>query len=482
MHSTKAATQRFAAFLDWLTWQRIALIASAGAIFVGIVVYVLLPRQYSAATSLLLREVQNPVSGLGLLAIPGLSSGAPSLERMEQILRSRRVRDILVQKYELESRLGLTHQEALQYLGDATTIRTIGAGGLSLRGGVGLVTEVACSGPSRFGVWTGRTEPFTTDEAKQICAQLANDYVVTLDDYLTTANVKSARDTKLFIEERLTEVQAGIGETEDRLQELQTQYLLMEPDSKAKELIGAAQDANMEHARTARQAQELANSLSMSRSRLQREDAERISQEITQRNPIIVSLEQRLAGLRADLATNMGEGKSSQHPDVVVLQSAISDVERQLEAVTRDVLQQVTRRPNPLHDTLLQDVTRLEVQLAGIRARQEKLSQQMDEAEDALRELPPVAREYVHMNRKRQIQTETLTALARQLETANIEEQRESSASFQVLDEAVPPERKSGPSTVKNTARTFVAIVVLLALGWAYRHGMFTEYQGEAQS
>ena len=476
MHSTRAATGRFVAFLDWLTWQRIVLIASAGAVFVGIVVYVLLPRQYSAATSILTSQAPSPVAGLQGLSMSGMSLNNAAIERMEYVLKSRRVRDALVEKYELESRLELSHEKALEWLDAASTINIVGGGGLL--GGIGLTIQVTSPGPSRLQMWTGTTGPFTTDEAKQVCAQWANDYVAILDEYLTTANVKSARDTRLFIEERLTEVQAGIGETEDRLQELQTQYLLMEPDSKAKELIGAAQDATMEHARTVRQAQEVAKSLSTSRSRLQREDAERISQEITQRNPVIVSLEQRLAGLREDLATQMGDGKSSQHPDVVAVQSGISDVERQLELVTRDVLQQVTRQPNPLHDSLLQDVTRLEVQLAGTHARQEKLSQQMDEADNALRELPPVVREYVHMNRKRQIQTETLTALARQLETANIEEQRESSDSFQVLDEAVPPERKSGPSTVKNAALTFLAIAFLLGFGWAYRHGMFTEYEG----
>jgi uncharacterized protein involved in exopolysaccharide biosynthesis len=470
MDSTGTETGSFWAFVDWLTWQRIVVIAAACAALVGIIVFVFVPLRYSATASILISETTPSAAGMQNLPVANLSLGGSAATRMEHVLKSRHMREILVDEHQLESRLGLSRGKTLKWLNEAASISVFGQRGL--QSGIGLTVDVICPGPSRLQRWMGNPAPFTTDEAKQKCAELGNDYIAKLDEYMTTANVQSARDTRLFIEERLTEVQANLNETEDLLEELQTQYLLMEPDSKAKELISAAQDVNIEHARTARQAQELANSLSTSRSRLQREDAERISQEITQRNPMIVSLEERLARLQAELSTHLAEGKSSRHPDVVVAEAEIGDVKQQLSQVNEEVLQQIARQPNPLRDTLLEDVTLLEVQLAGIRARQNKLRQQMEEADSALRELPPIVREYVHMDRKRRIQAETLTSLTRQLELASIEEQRESSATFQVLDEAVPPERKSGPSTVRNAAITFVLLVILLSLMLAWRTGI----------
>ncbi|MEN6301488.1 MAG: hypothetical protein ABFD96_02120, partial [Armatimonadia bacterium] len=169
-------------------------------------------------------------------------------------------------------------------------------------------------------------------------------------------------------------------------------------------------------------------------------------------------------------------------PDVVVIQSEINQTEKQLEHLSVDVLQQVTRQPNPLYDGLLGDVTRLEVQLAGAKARQAQMAQEIAQSESQLRSLPPVAREYVNLSRKQKIQSETIGELSKQLQLAEIEVQRNSSESFSVLDPAVAPEEKSGPSTVKSAAMTFVLLVVLLTLGWAYRHGMFMDYAEEEQA
>lgn len=484
MHSTDAGTQRFIAFLDWLTWRRIALIASAGAIFVGIVVYVFIPLRYTATTCILPSETPSAVASLTMRPVVTPSRGgalsmvygSPVLARMEQVLKSQRVRGKLVDKYQLEKCLALSREDTLKWLAQATKISVIG------EGEVGLSIEVTCPRPSRMRSWLGNSSAFSTAEAKQMCAQMANEYVSALDEYTTTASVKSAKDTRRFIEERVAEVQTALNETEGQLEQLQTEYLLMAPDSKASQLVETANVTGRQYAEAVADVQEVAHSLDSARSRLSSENATRISQETTRRNPIIVSLEERLASLRTDLASQTAEGRSARHPDVVTTRSAMSDVERQLDEVTRDVLQQITRQPNPLHDSLLQDVTRLEVQLAGMHARQDKLSQQVEAAENALRELPPVAREYVHMDRKRRIQTETLTALTRQSELAAIQEQQESSERFEVLDEAAAPERKSGPSTIRNAAVTFVVIAGLLTLGLAYRRGLFTDYDASEQA
>ncbi len=477
------------AFLDSLRWQRIALIAAAGAAFAGVLCAVLVPPRYTARTTILPSETPSAVAGLTMLAaggaaegsgVPSMLGGSSALARMEQVLKSQRVRGKVMDEHQLADRLGLTQAGALRWLEQATTISVIGKSGLA--GGAGLAIEVTCPGTSRIQRWLGSSGGFSTDEAKQTCADMANEYVSALDEYITTASVRAAGDTKRFIDKRMAEVQTGLNDTEDQLEQLQTEYLLIAPDSKASQLVEAAKVKGMQYAETVAQVQEITNSLDSARGRLTGESATRISQETTQRNPIIVSLEEQLASLRADLATQTAEGKSAKHPDVVATRSAISDVERQLDEVTQDVLQQITRQPNPVHDALLQDATRLEVQLAGARARRDKIGQQVAEAEAALRDLPPVAREYVSLERRRQTQTETLTALTRRSELAAIQEQQESSERFVVLDEAVAPERKSGPSTVKSAALTFVLIAGLLVLGLVYRRGLFADYDTSEQA
>ncbi|MEN6548891.1 MAG: hypothetical protein ABFE07_22840, partial [Armatimonadia bacterium] len=116
------------------------------------------------------------------------------------------------------------------------------------------------------------------------------------------------------------------------------------------------------------------------------------------------------------------------------------------------------------------------------KARQTQIAENIAKSESQLRDLPPVAREYVNLSRTQKIQSETIGELAKQLQLAEIEVQRNSSESFSVLDPAVAPEEKSGPSSVKSAAMTFVLLVVLLTLGWAYRHGMFMDYAEDEQA
>ncbi len=327
-------------------------------------------------------------------------------------------------------------------------------------------------------MFRGQKTPFTSAEAKQMCAQLANDYIAALDQYLATSSLKSAQDVYDFVTARIEEVEDSMSETEQSLQELQSEYLLMDPESKTRMVITGAQDAGVEYARTRREAASQASSLNASRALLKKEDAERIAGQVTQRNPMIVNLEQRLASLQGELASEMADGKKSEHPSVVSLEAAIADTREQLDQVAQDVLQQVTQQPNPVYDSLLQDVARLEVQLAGTLARQAQIGQQVQQAEEELRELPTIVREYAYLNRRQAIQGETLTALAREREAAAINLRRESTGSFDVLDAAVPPEKKAGPSSVKAAAVAFVMVMGLLAIGWAYRRGLFTDYDG----
>ncbi|MEN6544580.1 MAG: hypothetical protein ABFE07_00900, partial [Armatimonadia bacterium] len=352
--------------LDLLTWPRIVLLAFLGSAAVGIYVYVFVPRTYAASTVIVTSEARLPSGTIGGLALAGLTSDDNSLTRMQQVVQSRRIRAVVLRKTKLEERLGVSHEKAIDWLGKATTVEAVGQ--RALRAGTGLKTGVELAGPSRLAMWTGQTGPFTTAEAKQMCAQIANDYMAALDEYLVGTKVKSATSTREFIQKRVDEVQAKLDETEMQLQQLQSQYLLLDPEAKATVLVAAARDATSEYAKAKQEAAQATSSLEVSRKRLRHEDADRIAQQVTQRNPMIVSLEGQLARYKSELSSQMAEGKSAQHPDVVVIQSEINQAEKQLEHLSADVLQQVTRQPNPLYDGLLEDVTRLEVQLAGAKA------------------------------------------------------------------------------------------------------------------
>ena len=476
---------RLLRFLDWLSWRRILLLSLLAAIVVGGYVYVCVPVRFSARATLLLSEQPDIATSLGLLAassdtatpsaalgVLGLA-GNSSLQRLQTTINSRRLREAVLQKRQLAQRLEATDAEALRWLKHTTQVQTLGAGLVPGTGGVGLAIEVTCSSSARLRQWLGSPSPFTPDEARQLCAQLANDYLYVLDQYMTDVNVRSARQAREFVKQRQEEAEAKLKATEDRVVALQSRYQVVEPGSKVAQLMDLAKGASQAETQAAAEADSAARALEVARRRLTTEQASRISQQVTQRNPVLADLEGKLAQLRLDLASALASGKSAEHPDVVALRSVINSAEQQRTAVAQEVRQGLTVGPNPLYDATAEKVVDLEVSLAGARARQARYGEILARWETQTEQLPPMARQYARLSRQRDMEADLLVALSKRLEMALIQEQTETNGRFQVLDNAVPPEKKAGPSSVRSALGAFLLAGLLLVGAWAYRRGVF---------
>jgi uncharacterized protein involved in exopolysaccharide biosynthesis len=473
--------------LDWLNWKKIVLISLVGALLVGAMVYVLVPRRWAAHASILVAAEPDIMSSLGALAasqggggaagaLGALGMGAASpVMRMQQALQSDREMDELIGKYRLRDVLKLDREKTLKWLTGATKIDVLGQGtGLTTGGGVGLSVQVTLPGSSRLQDWLHQRPLFTTSQAQQLCADLANDYISLLDRYMTQTGGKSAQDTRVFVEKRMKEVQTQLKQTENRLVALQTKYQFADPTSQVTYLLGLLGTAAQANAQASADAATAAQSLVVARSRLGKEQVNRVIQKVNERNPVISTLEDNLAQLRMNYATQLASGKSAQHPDVVALQMGINDLEKQLTRVRAEVQASLSSGPNPIRDAVLGQVINLEVALAGARARQAKFSAQVAQLNSRVSTLPPVARDYVRLTRDEAMQTDLLGTLTKRLDLATIEEKLQTSGQFQPLDTAVPPDEKAGPSGGTATAGSFVLLLLALTAGVLFRRGMFT--------
>ena len=442
--------------------------------FVGAVVFTVSPRRYTASTSLLISDRADAIGAITqpdaelLASAYGFMSGNTLVARLQAIAESRQTRKRVARKCDLARKLALDEDRTMRALEGMTRINSVGDGGVA---GilVGMEIQVTTVARSRLGSRAG----LSVEEAGQLCADLANEYVAALDAYVTETSVVSARGTREFIEERKEEVAADLKETEDHLQALQTKHELVDPDRAAAQSIDQNKTVVQAYAMAVAEGEGLANSLQTARALLTGEDATRIEREVTARNRVITVLEEKLAQLHVESATELEGGKRALHPDVLQIQAAIESTQQELDDLEREVLQEVSRQANPTYDVLLGKVVELEVSLAGVRARQAAYGAQWALAKDELRALPPVVREYVTLARQRELQSQLLSALAKQLELAAIEEKRVSSGKFHVLDPATPPLRKSGPSVVRSAAITFCLLALTLGLIVAYRRGIF---------
>ncbi|HCU37676.1 MAG TPA: hypothetical protein DGT21_20250 [Armatimonadetes bacterium] len=475
----EAETQirRVSAILDRLNWGHALLISVIGAASVGMVVYLFLPRQYSAGTSLLFSRRPDIVTMLNAAsadsgarsALLSLTGSDPRVYSFEIILRSRRITGEIARKFGIAEKFHLTEVGAARQVREMTSVSRRG----NLTTVVGLEIGVTVPGPSRAAELLGRPVPLTTGQAAQLAADIANEYVVNLEAYLAQSDRGAASENRVFVEKRIDEVSAQLSEIEDRLESLQTEYALIEPAKKSEHLMTRMNAVAQAHTAAKAEARDLSNALGVARAQLEQQDLTRIEQEVTTRNPLITSLGQKLAEQKVEMAELQGAGLTAAHPDVVALRAAIDKTEAELDGLAEEVRSTITRQVNPAYDALLGDVVKYQVQSAGARAREAVYQGEQNQIDGQLADLPPVAREYMQLSRDQQIKSELLALLSKNLEFAAMQEKVVSTSQFEVLDVAEPPTRKSAPSTVRITAAAFAVLFAASLLFVAWRRGVF---------
>lgn len=481
----QAATTRpraVARLLAWLNWPLVVLLSLAGALLAGAYVYAMVPVRFTSEASLLLNDQPDTITSLLSLpqgkdaaaspALVGMLGPSSAAQRFEQLVRSRALRRELVQRHGLARRFGTTDRQAEDLLRSAIDVRMLGRGGALVGGsGVGMaVTATFAAGP-RLDLWLKRPVPFRTDEARDLSAKVANEAVAFLDTYTTTSSVGQARDTLAFVEKRRQTAAAALARTEERLRKLQQRHRFLSPESTITERSAEVTSLQEAHQEATVQVRDSSAALRAVRARLPAETTLRVESQVTSRNPMIVKLESELLDLQSRLDEYRASGATVSHPEVAELQEAVAARQARLKGLTREVQDGLTRGVNPVRDALASRLVELQVTLAGARGREQVLSGQLDRAHRRIASLPPVMQDYARLTRQAQLQSDLLATLVKRLEMARIEERRESSGRFQVLDAAEPPLHKSGPSTVRAALATFLGLLVLLSLANAYRLG-----------
>ena len=439
---------------DRLRWWHALAISLIVGMLVGLGIFHSRPGSYSATASLLLNDQPDVLGALiGTTAAPAAEVDQGQQDRLWAILTSKMMQMRMAERFKLPSRFGISLTDAAEELGYMTKVEPMG-GGLSI--------TVKCRGYRNPSI--AMLTPLSMEDARRLCAELANAYIEELDAYLQELAVEHAGGNYNFVEKAKTGLEQELTDAEQRLEELQTQYELLDPDEKALRIVDRVKAAEQAYAEAAAAVEEAAGSLSSARAQLRGVDALRVSQVVEQRNPVISQLEAKLAQLQTDVATEMARGKTAQNRDVAQIQVAIEDVERQLTALQQEVRKEFAESANPAYDNLIQTVAELQISHSGAVARKAKYAAMLSEARGALAELPPVAREYATLKRQQDAQSTLAADLTKSLAMAAIEQQRATATkTFVVLDRAHPPRWRVGPPTVLIGSIAFAISFAVLA-------------------
>jgi capsular exopolysaccharide synthesis family protein len=148
---------------------------------------------------------------------------------------------------------------------------------------------------------------------------------------------------------------------------------------------------------------------------------------------------------------------------------AIADVEAQIrqKEVQIGVSQRLMTGASREVYLAQEELRELRAQLAQLHRGEPELAQAKagprleNQIHPSLAEAPEIKLQYVRLEREVIVQNKLFTLLAQQLEQAKIDEARDETA-FQVLDRAIPPERKSKPA---RTVMVLLSMLVSLCAG-----------------
>ncbi len=465
---------------DWsrvLFWIFAVLISVGVALAAGWLSYQFLPRSYVATSSMLISSQPDVVAAIiagGTGDLAGATAASDTLVRapvtgalssLWAFLTSREILLRIVHKHDLMRELSLDESYAVDALRNMTKLQQIT--------NVGVTVTVTCRGARwpRNSFFLG--SPLTLEKAQQLCADLANSYLTELEKYVTETNLRQARQTREFLEASKQETQAQLQRIEQRLQTLQSEHSLLNPEDKVSELLERLKIIEPAYAEATARVKEASKMREAAQAQLDELSAMRISQEIMARNPVITTLEQKLAQLYIDLKIEQAIGKSDRHPDIIKLNAAIDGIKQQLQEIREEVVQQISRETDPAYDAVASTVVQLETEIVGAQARKAQYTRLRQAVRTELAELPGIAREYAFLEREQDQYAQLLGPLAQGLGLIGLVEKYSRASRFIRLDTAVPPQKPTSSAAILSVLIAVVVLLIAGALVMAYRRGVF---------
>lgn len=437
-----------------LNWWHSLIISLLGAVFVGAIMHYAWPQTYSATSAVLYSVRPDVVAELSGDAAAGAAGRRTTNERLASILASNTLRQKLVQKHDLATKLEVDAAEAAEYLAENTEFGQVGGG---------FTVTVTCRGYNAPVL--AIRYPLKAEKARQLCADLANSYIGELRSLVIDKDLEEAEAHLSFVKKSHTDINERLQAIEARLQTLQTQFELMDPDAKSIRVMDSLQRLETAYAESEAAVTGSAQALRNAEGQLSGVDRMRIASEVETRNPMIAQHEQRLAELRMELAREEALGKTRANRDVEQIVVAIEATEKQLAQLQQRIKTDIARQSNPHFDRVLGQVADLRVELAGARARREKHAQLLNRARGEMAQLPPVAREYVELRREQQVQSQLVISLSHSLAVARLDEARSKEGPrFTVLDEAVPPVAHLGRQVYIAALIAFISLIASLGM------------------
>lgn len=423
--------------LFYIIWKRKTLIFSLFiiSVIIALVYSLLSPKIYEAKTVILLPQQSGSSSALSLLAqsLP-ISIGLPSTPsaNMVAILKSRSAAEYVFKKLNLENYFQeKNYEDAIERLMKSVKITTN-----EKENTITLTTEA---------------------KDPKLAADIANTYVEALGKINASLGIYTAKRTKEFLEKQIERVKKDLEIAENKLKEFQEKNLIFSIDDEAKAIIDTLAKIESEKQMTAislRVARDNFENLKrelIKQQRIQEKDLLAITS-LTNTSTILSDLRNRLISQESEL-TLLSIDYGENHPKVVSMKYIIEETKKTMK-------DELNRLYKAINNSSLYDLFNLQMSILVYDSKEKALENVLNEYQKKLSKLPELGLTLSKLMRDVKVQETIYTMLLSQYEQAKIDETKEV-VNVSVLDPAVPPLKKSKPSTVLNVLIAGVSSIFL---------------------
>lgn len=452
-------------------WLFVLVLTVAGAIVGAILIVFVLPRQYRAATSVLF-ETQSQTGITIPTNVPGLQSLAtkfgigPQTSTAANMAMafgtSQTVRLAVVE------RLGLVHKWDTAGIYDAEEkLKKLTSVNLTDKGTMVIFVTVSGSPRGLF------PRPEDDLDERTLARDIANEYVRVIGEKLSTVLLTQSQRKAKFLEGRVAEAKRELDAARRALREKQAQLQVVTPLSSSPPELSTFAAYEKERVIAEAEAHSAREELKRLKSQLDDEELMIVSNVVSQRSAVADRLSGEIAEATAQLAELREKGYSDEAPECRTLLARIDALQRgyadEIEQGLRT--QSQTMAANPVRSALLQQVATVEGQRVAAEVRARTLASEAAKVLGRLQELPGAMEQIGALTQELEVKSAIYGVVSNAYEMAKADAAQDA-PQFTVLDEAVIPPRKIGPSGLKTCAALAIigfVLGMLTAPAWEQR-------------
>ncbi len=273
-------------------------------------------------------------------------------------------------------------------------------------------------------------------------------------------NRTNAQSARQFIETQLGVVEADLQKAEDALRQYKEREKIFAPREEIQAALERMGKLETSQAETRVTMEEMHIRLAEVRKNVAAQDATVVSATTITQNPSIQAYKSRLSELEVQLA-GAREKYMDKHPAVVSLNAEIATVKEKMGHEVERMVSEETRTINPIHQSLSEELIRLETEGLALQARFDAQKALIRQMEGGLASLSGKELELARLTRNAKVTEDIYVMLKQKYEEVRITESMRS-ADVKAIDAAVIPEKPIRPRWVFNMV---IAAFLGLALG-----------------